>query len=62
MNVLPNYINVPQNQNEVQEKIEGVKSRAGFPRWLQRSMVAMSQSLDLGKVQKIMFTGRDFPH
>ena len=31
MNILPNYINVPQNQNEVQEKIEGVKSRAGFP-------------------------------
>ena len=32
MNVLlPNYINVPQNQHEVQEKIEGFKSRAGFP-------------------------------
>ena len=31
MNVLPNYINVPQNQNEVQEKNGGVKSRAGFP-------------------------------
>ena len=32
VNVLPpNYINVPQNQHEVQEKIEGFKSRAGFP-------------------------------
>ena len=29
--LLPNYINVPQNQHEVQEKIEGFKSRAGFP-------------------------------
>ena len=32
MNVpLPNYMNVPQNQLEVQDKIEGFKSRAGFP-------------------------------
>ena len=64
MNVLlPNYINVPQNQHEVQEKIEGFKSRAGFPQ-----VVAAVDGCHVPiigprqKVQMIMFTGRDFPH